>query len=169
MSLLDPAIRLIGRLSFRHKMQATALIFGAPLIIALGIIVAGLGARVAAVAEERNALAVQLPALSLLTQMHQYLATAQAWREGADQLGDAVGAQRESTQRAYAALAQALAERGLRSPQTGSDALTAWQTRLDAVAASDAERLAELHAELRTTLRGELERINEHAGLLDDG
>lgn len=50
----DPAIRLVGRLSFRHKMQVTALIFGAPLIIALGIIVAGLGARVAAVAEERQ-------------------------------------------------------------------------------------------------------------------
>ena len=35
MSFLDPAIRLVGRLTFRQKMHATVLIFGTPLIIAL--------------------------------------------------------------------------------------------------------------------------------------
>ena len=33
MSILDPAVRFVGSLSFRRKMHVTALIFGVPLVI----------------------------------------------------------------------------------------------------------------------------------------
>ena len=170
MSILDPAVRFVGSLSFRRKMHVTALIFGVPLVIALGVILAGLGARVAAVEQERDALAVQLPALTLLANTHQYLAASQAWREGAEQLGDLVQERRKSTQSALQTLAAALAERPSLTDKTTSAAwLAAWKARLDEVETSDADRLSELHSELRTSLRGELDRINEGAGLLVDG
>lgn len=62
MSILDPAVRLVGCLSFRHKRHVPALIFGVPLVVVLGVILAGLGGRVAAVEQERDALAVPHPA-----------------------------------------------------------------------------------------------------------
>ncbi len=52
-------------------------------VVALGVILAGLGARVTAVQHERDALTAQLPALTLLANVHQYLAASQAQREGA--------------------------------------------------------------------------------------
>ena len=42
MSILDPAIRLVGRLSFRNKMHVTAIAFGVPLIVALGVVFSAL-------------------------------------------------------------------------------------------------------------------------------
>ncbi len=170
MSFLDPAVRLVGRLTFRQKMHATVLLFGAPLIVALGVIVAGLGARVSAVAHERDALAVQLPALTLLAEMHQYLAATQAWREGGEALADEVAASRARTQQAYAAFAAALDARGLGALGAArGNWLKAWRATLDEVAEADADRLSELHSELRASLRGELDRINDAAGLLVDG
>ena len=171
MSILDPAIRLVGRLSFRHKMHVTALIFGAPLVVALGIILAGLGARVTAVQNERDALAVQVPALTLLANVHQYLAASQALREGAEQLGDLVKAKRESTHKALRALESAVGEHPSLTGKLTSDAkwLTAWKTSLGEVETSDADRLSEVHSELRSSLRGELDKLNDSAGLLVDG
>lgn len=171
MSILDPAIRLIGKLSFRHKMHATAAVFGIPLVLALGVILAGLGARVSAVQYERDALAAQLPALTLLVDAHQYLAASQAWREGAEQLAATVQAKREKVHGALKTLQSALAERPLLAGKlTGSPQwLAAWSDRLDQVDSAPADRLSELHSELRTALRGELDRLNEGAGLLVDG
>ena len=142
MSILDPAIRLVGRLSFRHKMHATAIVFGVPLIIALGVILAGLGARVSAVQHERDALAVQLPALTLLADMHQYLASSQAQREGDGQLDAVVLARRESANKALANLTSALAERSDDAP--ASRWLSAWKNEFDQVEHSDADGLSEL-------------------------
>ncbi len=161
MSILDPAIRLVGRLSFRNKMHATALVFGVPLIVALGVILSGLNARVSAVGAERDALAVQLPALTLLADIHRYLAASQAQREGAQQLEDVVAARRDKAAADWRALESALAGDGRW--------LAAWKKDFDQVDNADADALAELHAQLRSTLRGELDKRNESAGLLVDG
>ena len=171
MSILDPAIRLVGRLSFRHKMHATAIVFGVPLVVALGVILAGLGARVTAVQNERDALAVQLPALTLLANAHQYLAASQALREGAEQLGGLVKDKRESTQKALQALASAVSEQPSLAGKMTGDArwLAAWKAGLEEVESSDADRLSEVHSELRSSLRGELDKLNDGAGLLVDG
>lgn len=169
MSILDPAIRLVGRLSFRHKMHVTALIFGAPLVVALGVILAGLGARVTAVQHERDALAVQLPALTLLADVHQYLAASQAQREGAEQLGELVKTKRESTLKAVQALESAAGEQPSLAGQLTGQWLATWKKDLGEVEASDADRLSEIHTELRSSLRGELDKLNDGAGLLVDG
>jgi two-component system chemotaxis sensor kinase CheA len=171
MSILDPAIGLVGRLSFRHKMHATALVFGAPLVIALGVILAGLGARVSAVQNEREALAVQLPALTVLVNVHQYLAASQAWREGAEHLGELVLAKREGVTSALKTLASALGERQLLAGKLTGNAtwLAGWKAVFDQVESSEADRLSELHSQLRTALRGELDKLNEGAGLPVDG
>lgn len=161
MSILDPAIRLVGRLSFRHKMHATALVFGVPLIVALGVILSGLDARVTAVGAEREALAVQLPALTLLADVHQYLAASQAQREGAQQQGDAVRVRRAKAAADWRELKSALSADGRWQ--------AAWQSDFDRVDNADVDALAELHAQLRSTLRGELDKRNESAGLSVDG
>ena len=167
MSILDPVIRLVGRLSFRRKMHATAIAFGVPLIIALGVILAGLGARVSAVGDERDALAVQLPALTLLADTHQYLAASQAQREGAEQLDALVLARRESAQKALTSLTSALAERG--GDKLAGRWLSAWKNEFDQVGGSDADGLSELHSQLKSSLRSELDKLNDGAGLLVDG
>ena len=168
MSILDPAIRLVGRLSFRNKMHVTAIAFGVPLIVALGVILSGLNARVSAVGAERDALAVQLPALTLLVDTHQYLAASQAQREGAQQLDNVVQARRKKAAADWRELESALAEHGGR---TAADSAwqTAWKKDFDQVEKADGDTLAELHSQLRSTLRGELDKRNESAGLLVDG
>ncbi len=171
MSILDPAIRLVGRLSFRNKMHATAAVFGLPLILALGTILAGLGARVAAVQHERDALALQLPALTLLVDVHQYLAASHALSEGAGQLAGLAQEKQEKVRRALSGLESAI---GQRTPLTASFTgdkqwLLAWQEGFDQVDSGDADRLSELHSQLRTALRFELDKLNEGAGLLVDG
>ena len=169
MSILDPAIRLVGRLSFRHKMHATAIVFGVPLIVALGVILAGLGERVSAVGYERDALAIQLPALTLLADMHQYLAASQALREGAEQLDGMVRTKRENAQKALADFESALAEYGRPSDPLAAPWLATWKAGLAQIERSDADSLSELHSQLKSLLRGELEKLNDRAGLLVDG
>ncbi|MFZ4535031.1 HAMP domain-containing protein [Propionivibrio sp.] len=171
MSILNPAVRLVGRLSFRNKLRATALVFGLPLLVALGVILAGLGARVSAVQYERQALAVQIPALTLLANLHQYLAASQALREGAEQLGGQVQAQRERTERALKSLESAIAEHPLLAGKLTANTtwLTNWNAAFQQVESADADGMAELHSQLRTALRTELDKLNESAGLLVDG
>ncbi|MFZ4535037.1 ATP-binding protein [Propionivibrio sp.] len=171
MSILNPAARWVSRLSFRNKLRATSLVFSVSLLVALGVILAGLGSRVSVVQHEREALAVQIPALSLLANLHQYLAASQAVHEGAEQLGGLVQAQRERTERALKSLESAVAERPLLAGKLTANTtwLANWNEAFQRVDGSDAEGVAELHSQMRTALRNELDKLNESAGLLVDG
>ncbi|MEI7611553.1 MAG: HAMP domain-containing protein [Betaproteobacteria bacterium] len=171
MSILNPAIRLVGSLSFRNKLRATALCFGVPLLVALGVILAGVGARVSAVQSEREVLAVQVPALTLLTSLHQYLAANQALLEGAEQLAELTQQKRESTERALSAFESSLAEHKLSSKEfAGSEQwLATWKKDFNEAESADASALAELHSRLMAAIRGNLDKLNEKAGLLVDG
>ncbi len=171
MSILNPAIRLVGSLSFRNKLRATAVIFGLPLLIALGVILAALGTRVTALQYEREALAVQVPALTLLANLHQYIAASQAGKMGAEQLGGLVQARRESTESALKSLESAVENRHFLVDRfTGSKQwLTTWKEGFQQIEASEADGLTELHSRLMTSVRGELDKLNEQSGLLVDG
>ncbi|MEI7430129.1 MAG: HAMP domain-containing protein [Betaproteobacteria bacterium] len=171
MSILNPAIRLVGSLSFRNKLKATALIFGVPLLVALGVILAGVGARVSAVQSEREALAVQVPAITLLTNLHQYLAANQALLEGAEQLTELTKFRRESTAQALKVFESSLAEHKLSSKEfAGSEQwLETWKKDFQEADTSDASGLSELHSRLMSSIRSNLDKLNEKAGLLVDG
>jgi two-component system chemotaxis sensor kinase CheA len=170
-SILNPAIRLVGSLSFRNKLKATALVFGVPLLVALGVILVGVGARVSAVQYEREALAIQLPALSLLANLHQYVAAEQALKEGEEPLADQVRVRRQSTEKALLDYESALTEHKLlKAGLKGSEPwLAIWKETFPQIEAADANGLAELHGRLTAAVRGMLDGLNENAGLLVDG
>ena len=171
MSFLEPAIRLVGTLSFRNKLRATAIVFGVPLLVALGLILNEINTRVSALQLEREALEVQVPALALSANLHQYIAASQAWREGVEELGELVQTKQDSTLQAFKVLDSSIAERKLLAGKlTASEAwVTAWNKDFEQVKTADADALTELHAQLSATLRGEVDKLNESSGLLVDG
>lgn len=171
MKLLNPAISLVGSLSFRNKLRATAVLFGVPLLIALSVILAGLGERVSAVHDERDALAIQLPALNLLVRFHQYAAAAQAAREGDEALTETARAERARTAAALADFERAMtqSERIRDDLKANNEWLTVWKRDFQAAETLDADGIAELHTRLVISLRTNLDRLNETAGLLVDG
>ncbi len=69
--LLEPFVRLVGSLSYRHKLVATAMVFGFPLLLSFSLIINELHQRESALRLERDALSLQLPALRILTGLHQ--------------------------------------------------------------------------------------------------
>lgn len=170
MFLLKPAINLVGSLSFRNKLRATALVFGLPLLIALGVILAGVGSRVSEVKREREALAVQIPALEVLASFHRYVAVAQGVQDGAEELAPMAAALQRAAGQSVDRLATAMAAnpafagRLTRNAQWRGE----WDRGLAQVAAEGTD-LAELHSRMQAEFRGELDRLNERAGLLVDG
>lgn len=171
MKLLEPVVKAVGHLSFRNKLRVTAIIFGLPLLIALALILGGVSERVSKLEDERQALAVQIPALSLMTNLHQYLAANQAFREGDESLEPLV---KENQQRSLAALASLESEVAKHEALTGK--LTANRDWLAAFKADfqqagelvDADSLADLHLKMTADIRTELDKLNETAGLLVD-
>lgn len=170
MSIFEPAVRLVGRLSFRNKLRATALIFGIPLLVSLVIILVSIGNRVAAVQYERDALAAQTPALALLANIHQYVATTQAVHEGTDGLRLRAGVEYERFADSLRALKTFIAERKrLRGFLTDNEAwLANLSESIKQVESDDLSDLGEVHSRLRQIVRDELDKLNEHAALLVD-
>ena len=171
MKFLEPAIQLIGRLSFRNKLRVTAIGFGIPLLIALGLILNGINEGVAKLQEEREALAVQIPALTVMSSLHQYLAASRAYRDGDESLQPLV---QKSEAETLAALEKLSAEMALHSHLAGK--LTGNPAWLDSLNANikkiskttDGDELGELQLAVTSDLRNELDKLNEEAGLLVD-
>lgn len=167
MSILEPIIKIVGRLSFSNKLRATAVMFGVPLLVAAGVMFQGLNGRVMEVRQERAALGVQVPALRLLADLHQYSAVRVAIDAGAAELEALADAKRGAARNSLLALKAAAAENKLLAkPQAGAQS---WLGRWDALAqqidAADASGLSQL----ASALRGELDKLNENSGLLLDG
>lgn len=166
MRILEPIVRAVGRLSFRNKLRVTAVIFGIPLLIAVGTLLFSINERVAALQRERAALAVQAPALATLASLHQYLATQLGRQEGDDSLAEPAEARRQAALRAADDFAAALAAQpGLTAAGDGKRLLGDGAELRRHIAEGDAEALAQTV----DALRGELEKLNEDTGLLIDG
>lgn len=166
MKLIEPAVRLIGHLSFRNKLRATALVFGLPLLLASGLLVYELQARVSALKNERADLSLQVQTLSLLGNLHQIVAAGQAVQEG-DTPSEAPLA--VSRNRAKTALGEYLAGfdaaslkavRGQEGP--------AWLERRSELLALIEQGSPDEISALIPQLRADFERMNESAGLLID-
>jgi HAMP domain-containing protein/HPt (histidine-containing phosphotransfer) domain-containing protein len=171
MKILEPAIQLIGRLSFRNKLRVTAIVFGLPLIIALGLILSGINERVAKLQEEREALSVQIPTLSLMSSLHQYLAASRAYRDGDESLQALVKRGEADTQAALKKLQAEMAQKGhltgkLTTNQVWLDNLNADIKQIGELTQGD--ELGELQAKITSNIRNELDKLNEDAGLLVD-
>lgn len=167
MRILEPVVGAVGRLSFRNKLRVTAVIFGIPLLIAVGALLFSINERVSALQRERAALAVQVPALASLASLHQYLAAMLGRQEGDDGLAEFAEARREAALRAADGLAAALAGQPRLPPApVGAGRLFGDGVELRRqIATADAEQLVGVLA----ALRAELEKLNEDTGLLIDG
>ena len=171
MKFLEPAVHLVGTMSFRNKLRATAVIFGLPLLVALGLILSEINTRVSALQHEREALQVQLPALSLLASLHQYIAAKQAVSEGEEALDGLAKTRHDDVLQGLNALTSAIAERELLDGMLTANSawLTAWKNGFEQIKTADSDALAALHSQLSADLRGEVDRLNESSGLLVDG
>lgn len=171
MKFLEPVVKAIGHLSFRNKLRVTALIFGLPLLIALVLILGGVNERVSKLEDERQALAVQIPALALMANYHQYLAANQAFREGDETLEPLVRENQQHLLQALSALESEVAKHGALAGKLTTN--PEWLANLkadirQAGELTDADSLAALQLKITADMRGELDKLNEAAGLLVD-
>lgn len=167
MRILEPVVRVVGQLSFRNKLRATAVVFGIPLLIAAGVLLFALDSRVVELKRERQALALQLPVQTLAASLHQTLAASLAEQEGGENLAYLVASKRRAALQAAKDLKAAFGEDGslLQNGGASGRLLGNWADLAQRISTADAADLASL----TTSLHTELERINEKTGLLIDG
>lgn len=167
MSFLEHVVQQVGRLSFRNKLRTTAIIFGIPLLIASAVIVTELGSRVSLLERERAALAVQMPAQSLLVALYKYQAAALVAQEGVEDFAVTAVARRIDAEKEVGRLESAFASSRLDSMTTldGMVLLGRWKDLAKRIEASQPTEIAELI----TKLQAELEKLNEITGILIDG
>ena len=167
MKTLEPVVHLVGQLSFRNKLRATALLFGLPLLAVTTALLLTINTRVSSLEQERAALALQVPALALIADLNQYVAASEGVREGADGLLGIVETRRVAALKAVDALQVAAGVQGVWRENDGKG--EAWLGRWAALRQEIAKADPEAIAALISALRVELERLNESAGLLSDG
>lgn len=166
MRILEPIIRAVGQLSFRNKLRATAALFGIPLLIAAGALLLALNERVARLELENAAIAVQVPSVQLMGNLHLAHAAAEAAVEGGEGLEAPLANYRKSALAALPALAAALESPALKKQLKAETLVVKDHAALERkIGEADAQGLAELTA----ALRGDFDKINELSGLLVDG
>lgn len=160
--LLEPVVHLVGRLSYRKKLIATAVVFSLPLLLAVFAILWFLHAGERLLDGKLAALRLQVPAQQAMTQLYRYGAALSATAAGNDTLN---GVQAEAKRQLDASLKQ-LADAGTGQPLK----LDAFQTALAAVhAAGSADAGEGGFARLPQLLREAIGRRNEDSRLtLDD-
>jgi methyl-accepting chemotaxis protein len=163
MRLLEPLVAFVGLLSYRNKLIATALVFGLPLLAAVGIILVDQHWQQQALNTKRSALRLQAPVIGGLGYVHAYAAaihgeraglseaTVQAtrWREKLDQTLVALDAVRVSAQ------------------QTKIDAarIGAWRDGVNRIGAANAEEIETISTRLTGDIRLALDEVAEVSGL----
>jgi two-component system, chemotaxis family, sensor kinase CheA len=167
MKILEPVVHLVGQLSFRNKLRVTALVFGLPLLAMTTALLLAINGRVSGLEQERAALALQVPTLSLIAHLNQVVAASQGEQEGAVALGEVARAKRVAAVKAVEELRIAAEAQGIwPAKKVGGDAwLGRWAALSRQIENADAEGISQLG----TALHGELERLNEASGLLSDG
>lgn len=167
MAPFEHVVRQVGRLSFRNKLRTTAIVFGVPLLLASAAILNELGTRVSLLEREKAALAVQLPAQSLMIALYQFQAAALAEQEGAENFAKTVKARRIDAVKAVAGLESAFVAQKLETKAIFDG--KAWLGRWDALGKQIETSSADNLAELIANLHAELEKLNEATGILIDG
>lgn len=165
MMMLEPVVRFVGQLSFSNKLRLTVLVFGFPLLVAALLFFYALNDRVADLDRERAALAIQVPALALISDVHQYSAIRLALDEGAVELEPMVRSQQEKAVQSLQGLKAAVDRESLLAGFLNQKQLGQWASLEQQIRNGDTQALGEL----AITLRGELEKLNEDTGLLIDG
>jgi HPt (histidine-containing phosphotransfer) domain-containing protein/HAMP domain-containing protein len=167
MYLFEHVVRQVGRLSFRNKLRATAIIFGVPLLIASAVIVVELGSRVTLLERERAALAVQMPAQALMVALYQYQAATLVAQEGVEDFSITATARRIDAAKAVSRLEEAFAANRLDATAKldGMAWFGRWRELAKKIETGNADEIAELISRLQM----ELEKLNEITGILIDG
>jgi methyl-accepting chemotaxis protein len=156
---LEFFVTIVGRLSYRSKLAATALLFGLPLLAATAVILWELQQRIIALEAERAALHNQVPALHLLARLHVFAAVAQSAQAGSG--GGRLPEQRHAVEQHLAML-----DMTLRSSWNDL-----WQPFADDVGAGrlDEAAIGQQQVSLARALRQQLDALNEKSRLALDG
>lgn len=164
---LELVIQLIGRLTFRNKLRATAAVFGIPLLIAAGVLFGQLNTSVTELQRERSALAVQPALQTLVARLYAYIAASAAVAEGGDQFTPNLNAAKQATLSAVSHLTTVSDDKSLwtLSKSQHKPLLGNWAELAKGLETSDVDALRSLQANLRI----EIEQLNDTAGLQIDG
>jgi len=167
MKLLEPVVQLIGRMSFRNKLRGTALVFGIPLLAVTSLLLMAINERVQGLEQERAALHVQLPALTLLSNLYQLSAVAEGMQEGDESLKELLPLRQTSSLHALNDLRQAAEQNGLQLQEQVVDGkwLGHWDEMAKRISEADVQGLGDLSS----AVRSELDAANGKYGLLSDG
>ncbi len=166
MKILEPLVIYIGKLSFSNKLRVTALTFGLPLLLIAGALFYSLQAQVSALKTEKAALTLQVPAFSLIVDLHQYAAIRLAHDEGAEAAGQLIDKQQSQVKQSLGTLSKVFEETGLSTAL--KDKRTKWLGQWQALGKQIDGASPQDTAELAIALRNEMEKLNEVAGLLID-
>jgi methyl-accepting chemotaxis protein len=154
---LEFFVGIVGGLSYRRKLVATALVFGLPLLASTALILWEYQQRIAALEREHVALQMQLPVLRLLTNLHLFAASAEGADAGVDGLGVALPSRRAAVEESLQLLDPVMRE-AVAEP---------WHSF--AAAQFNETTIAEHHTQLVRAVRGRLDTLNEESRLsLDD-
>jgi two-component system chemotaxis sensor kinase CheA len=167
MRFLEPVVTAIGHLPFRNKLRVTATIFGIPLLILAGMQFHALDSRVDVLQKERAALTIQIPATALLAEVHLLIAAQTGMRDGAGELEGQARDHQAAARAAMEGLRSALAVQGIITTDSLRDAkvIGRWDQVSATLGSNDTEKLAEIASHLAA----EIDKLNEHHGLLNDG
>lgn len=163
MKLLEPMVQLVGRLSFRNKLRATALLFGVPLLVMTGLLLMELNVRVSNLEQERSSLSLQIQTLTLLGDLHQLSAALQGMEEGVADLEAVAEVKRGHALVTVSSLEQTAPP--LPVTQNPRHWLGNWASLKAKIDTADVA----IVQELIPSIQSELEDLNEASGLLSDG
>ena len=166
MKILEPLVHFVGQLSFSNKLRATALTFGLPLLLIAGALFYSLQAQVNTLKTEKAALALQVPAFSLIADLHQYAAIRLAQDQGAEAASQLLDKQQSQVKQSLGTLATVFEESGL--SHALQEKRTKWLGNLQELGKQIDGASPQETAELAIVLRNEMEKLNEVAGLLID-
>ena len=166
--LFSPAIWLVGRLSFPHKLLLTAAAFIIPLLILASLLFFDQQRALASIQQKRSGLAVQLPALHLLGALHEHHAAWQAAFAGDESLARSLPQKIEDVERALKQLEQ-LTQVSFPDPRQSypwDEFAKGWRT-LAADSPHNSDGLDE-HIELSRRLSQGLTQLSDASGLRAD-
>ncbi|GBG03166.1 hypothetical protein AZSI13_24930 [Azospira sp. I13] len=168
--LFAPAAWLVGRLSYRQKLLATAALFALPLLLLGSLLLTDRQAALAELQQERAGLALQLPALDLLLALHAHHGAFQGAAAEVPELQQALPQRRAAVSQALARVEE-LRRRHAEAlgPQPAWDSLNArWQALAALAPEQEADGGLDAHLELSQLARAWIGQFSDDSRLRRD-
>lgn len=168
-TIFAPAIWLVGRLSYRHKLLLTGITFALPIFLLGGLLLLGKQQDIHHLQRERAGLALQLPALQLLAAIQDHHGAFQGAAAGDSGFAALLPQRRQAVAAALETVTrtQAGPARGLDNEAAWTDLTQHWQAL--AATSPDNDDGLDAHSELTQLTRNWLGQVSDASGLRLDG